>query len=253
MAIPSVTCGIDQVLDFSDSSREISLTAIATESPTSWRWDMLSIPDGSLANSGVNHDFTDGVATIQNPHFEIDANVAGTYVLQCVATNGEGSSNPAIDKEAAQQLIVVKTLHGKAMVPGKYAYDWSKYVNPTLFEVSDAADGRRTLNTLGAAPTVIYSLPVEANSAVWLEATVTAYSTGSMFFRRLLAVAHRVAGDVVIDDIAVILSSSVGAPTWTTDVVVDGTGAALNITVTGAALTSVYWSSSARINTVQTA
>lgn len=141
MPIPAVTCGADVVLDYSASPRTISLSASATNSPTSWRWDLLSVPPGSLANVGVKGDFTDGVATIQNPTLVIDAAVDGGYCAQCRATNGDGQSEPSLDKANGQQLIIVRvgTTDPILELPPDYAFDWGEtYNNPNLRKIKTA-------------------------------------------------------------------------------------------------------------------
>ena len=124
MSIPEVTCGADVELLYDGSPRTVGLTATATNSPTSWRWDILSVPTGSTANVGTKGDFTDGVATVQNPDLDIDGAIDGTYVLQCVATNATGSSNPDADKDGGQQQIVVKTQDLELTLPGEYSWKW---------------------------------------------------------------------------------------------------------------------------------
>ena len=131
MAVPVVTCDADKVEDYSASSRAIQLGATATESPTSWEWTILHVPPGSTANVGTKGNFTNGVASIQNPWLEIDGGVDGGYCIQAVATNGDGSSNPRIS--GSQQLIIVRTEKSGLWLAPDYAYDWGeRYLNPTL-------------------------------------------------------------------------------------------------------------------------
>ena len=133
MAIPVVTCDADVVLDYDASPRTQTLGATATGSPTSWRWDMLSVPPGSSANVGACGDFTDGIATIQNPSVVLTGAVDGGYCFQCRATNGDGQSDPAVDKRNGQQIVIVRTNVGQLWLPPDYGFDWGeKYINPTL-------------------------------------------------------------------------------------------------------------------------
>ena len=44
MPIPVVTCSADVVVVYDVSSRLIQLGATATNTPPSWRWDILSLP-----------------------------------------------------------------------------------------------------------------------------------------------------------------------------------------------------------------
>ena len=130
MAAPIVTCLADKVESYSASSRTIQLGATATGSPTSWEWTILHVPPGSTANVGTKGNFTNGVASIQNPQLEIDGGVDGGYCIQAVATNGDGSSNPR--NQGSQQLIIVQTPGGMTLAPD-YSYDWGeRYLNPTL-------------------------------------------------------------------------------------------------------------------------
>ncbi|MFA5048778.1 MAG: hypothetical protein WC516_07165 [Patescibacteria group bacterium] len=135
MSIPNVTCGADVIVASSSSPQTISLTASASGSPTSWRWDILSVAPGSMANVGVKGSFTDGVAFIQNPILEIDANIDGGYCIQCRATNSDGQSSPSIDKSNGQQLIIVQVGTSSPILelPPDYAYKWGEtYINPNL-------------------------------------------------------------------------------------------------------------------------
>lgn len=131
MPVPVVTCSADVVVSYAAGSRLISLGATATGSPTSWTWTILNIPAGSTADTGVKGDFTNGVATIQNPQLQIDGAIDGTYCIQAVATNGTGPSVP--DNVNAQQLIVVRTQNRQLYLPADYAYDWGlRYLDLTL-------------------------------------------------------------------------------------------------------------------------
>jgi hypothetical protein len=62
-----------------------------------------------------------------------DAAIDGGYTVQCVATNGDGDSNPLVDRCSGQQAVIVRTEGQKLWLPGDYLYDWGeKYLNPTL-------------------------------------------------------------------------------------------------------------------------
>ena len=135
MARPSVTTGSDIALNYSASTQNVSLSASATESPTSYTWTILSVPTGSTALTATRGNFVNGVATVQNPSFVTDASVEGTYVIQCVATNAEASSDPGTDKQSAQQNIVVKTQLLELSLPNDYQYDWADYNNNNLLEL----------------------------------------------------------------------------------------------------------------------
>lgn len=148
MAKPSVTCGAD-IVDVEGSLPVIAvLSALASESPTQWQWTMLSVPLGSAANVGVNGDFTDGVSTVQNPSFTAD--VRGTFVLQCLAYNVEGWSEPTVDKENGQQNVVIKSAELDLPIPGDKQYDWAAYNDESLRKL-EAAAAVPSVHDLGGA------------------------------------------------------------------------------------------------------
>lgn len=145
MPIPSVTCNADVV----DVEGSLPVTAVlgasATESPTQWRWSMISVPIGSSADSGANGDFTDGEAVIQAPEF--DADVRGSYVLQALALNVNGWSDPLVDREAGQQIVVIKSTALDLPIPGDRQYDWATYMDDVVrkLEVAAATAGAHAL------------------------------------------------------------------------------------------------------------
>jgi len=145
MPIPRVTCGADQVLSYDASPRTISLTAVGTDSPTSYLWRILSYPAGSAIASGVKGDFVNGESTVQNPDVIIDGALDGAYVFQCTATNVVGTSKPTADKYRGQQVVIVKTKDLEYQLPGEYQYDWDQYLLATLRkmeqDILDAAGG----------------------------------------------------------------------------------------------------------------
>lgn len=134
MAIPAVTCDAKIVVVWNENvgTYDAALSASATESPTSWTWTILSVPVGLEAIlTGVWGDFTDGVASTGAGGTSavllegIPTNVvAGTIVIQAVATNGEGPSVPSVDKAAGQQCVVVKTEMLDLELPGDEQYSW---------------------------------------------------------------------------------------------------------------------------------
>ena len=157
MAVPVVTCGADQSKTYSGSPQAIALTATATGSPTSYAWTMKSVPLGSAADVGVNGDFTDGASSVQNPSFNIDANVSGSYVCECIATNGEGDSNPDIDRDSCQTIVTVGTEFADKAVPGDYQFSYgtmlvallNHLINKKLDELNVPSDNEN----LNASPT----------------------------------------------------------------------------------------------------
>ena len=134
MAIPTVVCSADIILDYGISPRTIQLEATATNGPIIlWRWNIKSVPTGSTANIGIKGDFTDGVATIQSPQIVIDGDIDGGYCFECIAKNIEGASNPKIDAESGQQLIIVRTSKFQLYLPSANSYNWGQtYLDPTL-------------------------------------------------------------------------------------------------------------------------
>jgi hypothetical protein len=140
MAVPVVTCGSDQILTYSGSSQVVNLTASATNSPTSYAWTLLSVPPGSTALTEVRGNFTNGVATVQNPSFTTDAGIEGTYCFQCIATNADGPSVPTNDKENGQQNAVVKTQSREMSLPSDYQWDWGGYNNNNFLILEGIVD-----------------------------------------------------------------------------------------------------------------
>jgi len=136
MPSPQVTCGADQVLSYDASARTVSLSATATNNPTSYLWTILSYPDGSDIANGVKGDFTNGESTAQNPDVEIDAALWGAYVFQCVATNNAGQSSvPTADKDAGQLTVIVKSQDLFYEMPGEDQYNWDEYLLRTLIKM----------------------------------------------------------------------------------------------------------------------
>lgn len=78
---------------------------------------------------------------MQNPTFITDAAVAGTYVIQCVATNSSGASDPDVDRENCQQPVIVKTQSLGLQIPGKYQWNWSAYTNASFVELEENIGG----------------------------------------------------------------------------------------------------------------
>lgn len=143
MAVPVVSCSVDVVVEYDASPQTISLGATASNGPiTGWAWTILSVPEGSVADVGTKGDFVDGVSAIQNPDLEIDGEVDGTYVIQCVATNSEGDSVPSSDKVSGQQLIIVRTVNRRMTLPNDKAYNWGKrLLIPAIRQLSENIGG----------------------------------------------------------------------------------------------------------------
>lgn len=149
MAIPKVTCGAHVILNYDPAPRTVALSATATNSPSSWLWTILDAPAGSTVMTGTHGDFTNGVATVQNPHLAINGGIDGTYVMQCVATNGDGGSNPLVDKGNGQQCIVVRDQNRGIYLPGNFQFDWGRtYLDPTLRTLAST----RPIDLVGVSP-----------------------------------------------------------------------------------------------------
>jgi hypothetical protein len=173
MAKPSVTCGADIVDVEGSLPVPAALSASATESPTLWQWAMLSVPLGSSANVGVNGDFTNGVATIQNPSFTAD--VRGTFVVQALAYNAEGWSEPTLDREAGQQNVVIKSSALDLPIPGNKQYDWAAYNDDSLRKLEAAAGGVVAHDLGGAShnPSTLAELNAKVSDATLDDVTGT--------------------------------------------------------------------------------
>lgn len=143
--IPSVTCGASVTLSFSAGTQSQVLSATATNTPIAWAWLLLSVPTGSTAMSQTRGDFINGVATVQNPTFVTDAGLGGTYVIQCVATNSAGPSNPDVDKGSCQQNITVQTALLGLRVPNDYQWNWGQPLNYTIDLLEDNSAAARSV------------------------------------------------------------------------------------------------------------
>lgn len=142
--VPVVTCGPDIIYTYSASTHTASLSATATNDPSAFTWVILSVPTGSTAFSQTRGDFVNGIATTSgntsSVQFVTDAGLEGTYVIQCVAANSIGASDPARDKQAAQQNIVLKTQAHDLSLPNNYQYDWADYANNDFLILEDGLD-----------------------------------------------------------------------------------------------------------------
>lgn len=103
---------------------------------------MLSVPAGSSADSGSNGDFTDGVATVQNPGFDCD--VEGSYVLQLKAQNAEGWSEPKLDQAQGQTVVHIRTAKLDLDMPGPQQYSWDDEVIGVIKDLETAIDTNKT-------------------------------------------------------------------------------------------------------------
>lgn len=142
MPIPRVTCSADVSIGVAATSGGylMNLSASATNGPiTEYRWTILFTPSGGSAalNSG---DFTSGVAVGQNVSFTAPDGVFGTYVVQCVATNSTGPSNPYIDGETGQQNLIVADGDG-VEYPGDFQYSYGTTLRSSLTTLKSLGGG----------------------------------------------------------------------------------------------------------------
>jgi len=137
MPIPVAQAGPTQAWLASSLPKTVTLAGGATNPPIlSWEWTMLSVPPGSTANVGVNGNFTDGVATVQNPSFICD--VVGGYVLQLRARNSFGWSLPNKDLDGGQTIIYIETARFQLRLPGYKEYRYDAALNTDLLTLESA-------------------------------------------------------------------------------------------------------------------
>jgi hypothetical protein len=140
MPIPAVTCGSKITLTWGQGGGlyTAALSAVATNSPSTWLWTILYVPVGLEALlSGTWGDFVNGVSTAMNPSLpNIPTDTAsGTIVIQCIATNGTGPSVPSTDKGAGQQCIEIGSELLHLIFPGDKEYNWGRVLEATLRKI----------------------------------------------------------------------------------------------------------------------
>lgn len=135
MPVPVLTCSTDIVYNWGQNGITVSLTASATNSPTSYQWRMI-VPEGSTDDVGVNGDFNNGISNVQDPDCSIQDDIEGTWVFKCVATNGDGPSVPIEYEEYKTQTKITRRSRLTAQqFPGDRGYNWGKnQLNPLLKE-----------------------------------------------------------------------------------------------------------------------
>lgn len=142
MPIPVAQAGAEQAWLFSSLPKTVTLSGNATPLPIlGWRWTMLYVPPGSIAATGVNGDFVNGVATIQNPSFVCD--VRGCYVLQLEVSNVDANGNrqwsiPSVDRELAQTPVYILTDKLSVRLPGAFLWRYDADLNQTLLDMETA-------------------------------------------------------------------------------------------------------------------
>lgn len=178
MPVPAVTCGAKIVLTWNEGggTYTAALSAVATNSPTSWTWTILSVPVGLEALlTGAWGNFTDGVATTGPGSTSAvslanipTATASGTIVIQCVAVNGSGSSVPTTDRAAGQQCVVIKTALLDLPLPGNKQFDWGE---GQLDEVLRKVEANNPLADFLQAMTPLPSLALPAGDATYFDVT----------------------------------------------------------------------------------
>ena len=205
MAIPVVTCGAKIVVAWGEGAGFYNayFSATATGSPTSWRWTILSVPAGLEALlSGSWGDFAGGVATMQGPALTgVPTTITGgTIVVQCVATNGDGPSDPTVDRAAGQQCLVIKTLTFDLPIPRDREYHWGQ---GQLHEVLTKLEAAPRLASFQRATTPLSSLVLATGNDTWFNVTgltlnVVTTVPNTVFMFRFEGSAARAAGACVI-------------------------------------------------------
>ena len=153
MAVPVAQAGADQAYAYSSLPKLVTLSGGATNPPIlDWEWRMLAVPDGSSANVGSNHDFTNGVSIFQNPQFTCD--VAGCYVLQLRAQNIDGWSVASIDREEGQTAVFILTQIFGLKIPNTYLYRYDSSLNETLLDIEGLIAAHSSRHKNGGADEV---------------------------------------------------------------------------------------------------
>ena len=138
--VPSVTCSANVEVNVGDNPGGFTqeLGAVGSPGPIlAFKWTILFVPAGgeSARNAG---DFTSGQATGQNVDLVIPGGVVGTFVVQCVASNSSGDSNPLRDAAGGQQCVVVKSADYDLPYPGDYQFDHGRYIREALAKIEAA-------------------------------------------------------------------------------------------------------------------
>lgn len=172
MSVPAVTCGAKITLTWGQGGGVYTadLSAVATNSPSTWLWTILYVPTGLEALlSGTWGDFVDGVSTAMNPSLpNIPTDTAsGTIVIQCVATNGDGPSVPSTDKGAGQQCIEIGSELLNLIFPGDRQYNWGRVLENTLRKIEADTPWASCLEALASSNPLV--------AATWLPTTDTWY------------------------------------------------------------------------------
>jgi hypothetical protein len=169
MPLPQVSCGADYVVAYDANPRTIGLTALATEYPLSYEWTIVGKPVNSVVDQGVKGDFINGKTSVQNPYVEIDGDVDGSYVLQCIAKNVVGYSDPKADKQNCQQVITVITKERSYTIPGKNQYDWATTMIAALRQIEadiiTIMGGPQAFYTPENVPRLVY----QSSSVVYID------------------------------------------------------------------------------------
>ena len=73
-------------------------------------------------------DFVAGHAAVRNPQLRLPSTSTnyGTIVIQCVATNGSGPSDPAVDMQHGQQCVMIRCPVLSVAIPGDRQYSYGQ-------------------------------------------------------------------------------------------------------------------------------
>jgi hypothetical protein len=146
VSIPSARAGAEQAWAHTSLPKTVTLEgdAVSDLPIRQWKWTMLYVPPGSVAATGVNGNFSNGVSTSQNPSFVCD--VDGCYVLQLEARNEEGWSIPLSDKELCQTAIYILTDKLGIRLPGAFLWRYDGDLNQSLLDL-EAAIGTSSVDS----------------------------------------------------------------------------------------------------------
>jgi len=138
--IPVAQAGSEQAWTYSSLPKLVVLSGHATNTPIlGWKWTMLYVPPGSGADVGVNGNFVNGVASIQNPSFVCD--VVGCYVLQLEARNAYGWNNILVDRNTCQTPVYILSEKLGVRFPGAFLWKYDSALNATLIALETAIGG----------------------------------------------------------------------------------------------------------------
>lgn len=181
MAVPTIQAGAEQAWLYTALPKTVTLSGDATNTPIlEWEWRMLYVPPGSTAAVGVNGNFLNGVAKIQNPSFVCD--IVGCYVLQLKARNVDGWSDPLVDQEDGQTPVYILTEKYSIRLPGAFLWRYDGDLNRTLTDLEAAIGGSSLDSTAlhkatgGEISLMAEKSPAIGNDLLLIEDSVAGYA-----------------------------------------------------------------------------